>query len=88
MFETFANEKINIIITTQASSEHSICVGVSDSDAIRAKQAIDKEFENEISLLKIDPIVSESQLSIVAVIRELRKALLKEILRLLFLKMM
>ena len=32
-FETLANEKINIIITTQASSEHSICIGVLDSDA-------------------------------------------------------
>ena len=73
LFETLANEKINIIITTQASSEHSICVGVSDSDAIRAKQATDKEFENEISLLKIDPIVSESQLSIVAVIGDKMK---------------
>ena len=73
LFEALANEKINIIITTQASSEHSICVGVSDSDAIRAKQAFDKEFENEISLLKIDPIVSESQLSIVAVIGDKMK---------------
>jgi aspartokinase/homoserine dehydrogenase 1 len=73
LFETLANEKINIVITTQASSKHSICVGVSESDAIRAKQAIDKEFENEISLLKIDPIVSESQLSIVAVIGDKMK---------------
>ncbi len=68
LFETLANEKINIIITTQASSEHSICVGVTDRDAQTAKQAIDKEFENEISLLKIDPIFLESKLSIVAVI--------------------
>lgn len=73
LFETLANEKINIIITTQASSEHSICVGVTDKDAQTAKQAIDKEFENEISLLKIDPIVLESKLSIVAVIGDRMK---------------
>ena len=73
LFETLANEKINIIITTQASSEHSICVGISDQDAKRAKLAIDLEFENEISLLKIDPIVLESQLSIVAVIGDKMK---------------
>lgn len=73
LFETLANEKINIIITTQASSEHSICVGISDQDAKRAKLAIDLEFQNEISLLKIDPIVLESQLSIVAVIGDKMK---------------
>ena len=56
-FETLANEKINIIITTQASSEHSICIAILDNDAKIAKIAIDKEFENEISLLKIDPII-------------------------------
>lgn len=73
LFETLANEKINIIITTQASSEHSICVGISDRDAKRAKMAIDQEFENEISLRKIDPIVVESQLSIVAVVGDKMK---------------
>jgi len=73
LFETLANERINIIITTQASSEHSICVGIANHDAKRAKLAIDLEFENEISLLKIDPIVLESQLSIVAVIGDKMK---------------
>ena len=73
LFETLANEKINIIITTQASSEHSICIGISDKDAKRAKLAIDVEFESEISLLKIDPIVVESNLSIVAVVGDKMK---------------
>lgn len=73
LFETLANEKINIIITTQASSEHSICIGVLDSDAKIAKIAIDKEFENEISLLKIDPIILETNLSIIAVIGDRMK---------------
>ena len=32
LFETLAREKINvIIIATQASSEHSICIGIADS---------------------------------------------------------
>ena len=73
LFETLANKKINIIITTQASSEHSICIGISDLDAKRAKLAIDIEFESEISLLKIDPLVVESNLSIVAVIGDKMK---------------
>lgn len=73
LFETLAREKINVVITTQASSEHSICVGVSDQDADLAKLALDQEFENEISLLKIDPLVLEQHLSIVAVVGEKMK---------------
>lgn len=73
LFETLAHEKINVIITTQASSEHSICVGVADKDAKLAKSVLDKEFENEISLLKIDPLVLEQHLSIVAVIGDRMK---------------
>ncbi len=73
LFETLAREKINVVITTQASSEHSICVGVSDQDAHSAKSALDQEFENEISLLKIDPLVLEEHLSIVAVVGEKMK---------------
>ena len=68
LFETLAHEKINIILITQASSEHSICIGVSIKDAKIAKSAIDKAFENEISLFKIDPIIIEEDLSIIAVV--------------------
>ncbi|WP_299224011.1 bifunctional aspartate kinase/homoserine dehydrogenase I [uncultured Psychroserpens sp.] len=68
LFETLAQEKINIIFITQASSEHSICFGVDISDADNAKIAIDNNFENEISLHKIDPILIEQNLSIIALV--------------------
>uniref|UniRef100_UPI00404ABF1B bifunctional aspartate kinase/homoserine dehydrogenase I n=1 Tax=Gelidibacter sp. TaxID=2018083 RepID=UPI00404ABF1B len=68
LFETLAQEKINVILITQASSEHSICFGIDEKDAETAKQAIDKSFENEISLHKIDPLIVEKGLSIVALI--------------------
>jgi aspartokinase/homoserine dehydrogenase 1 len=74
LFETLAHEKINVIIITQASSEHSICIGISDLDAQQAKAAIDREFENEISLFKIDPLVVEQHLSIVAVVGDQMKS--------------
>ena len=73
LFETLAREKINIIIATQASSEHSICVGIADKESTLAKYVIDKEFENEISLLKIDPIIVEANLSIIAVVGDQMK---------------
>ncbi|SDB32884.1 aspartate kinase [Flavobacteriaceae bacterium MAR_2010_188] len=68
LFETLANEKINIILITQASSEHSICFGINENDAEKAKIGIDRQFDNEISLYKIDPIIVETDLSIIALI--------------------
>ncbi|WP_242132990.1 bifunctional aspartate kinase/homoserine dehydrogenase I [Aestuariivivens marinum] len=68
LFETLAQEKVNVILITQASSEHSICIGIDTNDAERAKTAVDKTFENEIALHKIDPIVVETGLSIIALV--------------------
>ncbi|MBU2929917.1 bifunctional aspartate kinase/homoserine dehydrogenase I [Winogradskyella psychrotolerans] len=73
LFETLAQEKINIILITQSSSEHTICFGISDLDAQRAKTVIDTVFEYEIALQKIDPIVVETDLSIIAVIGDKMK---------------
>lgn len=74
LFETLAQEKINIILITQSSSEHSICFGISDKDAKRAKTLIDEVFEYEIALQKIDPIVVETDLSIIAVVGDKMKS--------------
>jgi aspartokinase/homoserine dehydrogenase 1 len=68
LFETLSQEKINVILITQASSEHSICIGIAENDADAAKTAIDISFENEISLHKIDPIHVEKDLAIIAVV--------------------
>ncbi|RAJ16220.1 bifunctional aspartate kinase/homoserine dehydrogenase I [Olleya aquimaris] len=74
LFETIANEKINIIFITQASSEHSICFGIDESNAEQAEQAINSTFENEISLHKINPITVEKGLSIIALIGDNMKS--------------
>ncbi|WP_299334196.1 bifunctional aspartate kinase/homoserine dehydrogenase I [uncultured Psychroserpens sp.] len=68
LFETLANEKINVILITQASSEHSICLGIDQNNVDTAKSAIDGAFEYEISLHKIDPIIVENDLSIIALV--------------------
>ncbi|MFI1744041.1 bifunctional aspartate kinase/homoserine dehydrogenase I [Thalassobellus sediminis] len=68
LFETLSQEKINIIMITQASSEHSICLGIDDKESDTAKTAIDTAFENEIALHKIDPIIVEKNLSIIALV--------------------
>ena len=74
LFETLAQEKINIILITQASSEHSICIGIDAKDANLAKSSIDAAFENEISLHKIDPLIVETDLSIIALVGDNMKS--------------
>jgi len=74
LFETLAQEKINIIFITQASSEHSICFGIDTKDSQIAQTAIDLTFENEISLHKIDPIIVETGLSIIALVGDRMKS--------------
>lgn len=73
LFETLSRENINVIFITQASSEHSICIGILNSDADVAKEAIDTTFEIEISQNKIDPCVVEKDLCIVALVGESMK---------------
>ncbi|MDG1729536.1 MAG: bifunctional aspartate kinase/homoserine dehydrogenase I [Algibacter sp.] len=68
LFETLSQEKINVIMITQASSEHSICLGIDEKEAENAKAAIDVIFENDIALGKIEPIIVETGLSIIALV--------------------
>ena len=73
LFEVLSQHGINVIFITQASSEHSICIGIVNADADRAKAAIDKAFELEIAQNKIDPCIVEKDLCIVALVGESMK---------------
>src|SRR6218665_1779632 len=73
LFGTLSNENINVIFITQASSEHTICIGIQNNDAEKAKIAIDKAFEIEISQSKINPCIVEKNLCIVALVGESMK---------------
>ena len=68
LFATLAREQVNVILISQASSEHSICFAVENLHASRAKAAIEKEFQYEIKGEEIDKVQVESDLSIVAVV--------------------
>ena len=74
LFEALSNEKINVILITQSSSEHSICVGIDATSAQKAKQAVDAAFVNEIALQKVEPLKIEHDLSIVALVGENMKS--------------
>jgi len=70
LFEVLSNESINVIFITQASSEHSICIGILNSDAEIAEIAINKAFQIEIAQNKIDPCIVEKNLCIIALVGE------------------
>jgi bifunctional aspartokinase / homoserine dehydrogenase 1 len=68
LFATLAREKINVILISQASSEHSICIAIESQYAHAAKVAIEREFQFEIRSEEIDEVQVENELSIVAVV--------------------
>ncbi|MEQ1677070.1 MAG: aspartate kinase, partial [Chitinophagaceae bacterium] len=73
LFEALSSEKINVILITQSSSEHSICVGIDSGFVEKAKQSVDAAFANEIALQKVEPLIIETDLSIVALVGESMK---------------
>lgn len=73
LFEALANAAINVILITQGSSEHSICVGIDEHASVKAKEAVDLAFAYEIETGKVDPIIVENHLSIVAIVGDKMK---------------
>ncbi len=74
LFETLADNGINVILITQASSEHSICVGVEEMNTYKAKASIDKAFNHEISRGLVNPLVVEKDLAILALVGDNMKS--------------
>ncbi|HEX9510912.1 MAG TPA: bifunctional aspartate kinase/homoserine dehydrogenase I [Puia sp.] len=74
LFEALSNERINVILITQGSSEHSICVGIDEANAMAAKDAVDKAFSHEIETGKVQPLIIEDQLSIIALVGDQMKS--------------
>ena len=68
LFKALSLKEVNVIMITQASSEHTITVAVSVDDAEKAYEAINEEFELEIQLRKVDPLLVEKDLSVVALV--------------------
>lgn len=68
LFETLSQNGINIILITQASSVHTMCIAVSEKDAEKAKEAADRCFAYEISLGKLNPLKVEKGYSIVCLV--------------------
>lgn len=70
LFGALATAKVNVILITQGSSEHTISFAVKPQDALTARQAIEETFVLEMRARMIEKIRVEEKLSIIAVIGE------------------
>ena len=68
LFDVLTKNEINIILITQASSVHTMLVAIEESDAEKAKRAVDELFAYEISLNKIEPLKVEKGFSIISLV--------------------
>ncbi len=68
LFNALAKVKVNVVLITQGSSEHAICVAVNEDAVEKAREAVDTEFAHEISQEKVLPLQVENELGIVALV--------------------
>ncbi len=68
LFQALAQREINVILITQASSEHTICVAVTPEAVAPAQQAIEAEFRLEMQLGLMDPVIVEENCAVVAAV--------------------
>lgn len=74
LFEALSIAHINVIMITQASSEHSICIAVRNYNDAEAKLVIDTEFAFEISLNKVAHAKVENDLVNIAIVGDNMKS--------------
>ncbi|MCF6360616.1 MAG: bifunctional aspartate kinase/homoserine dehydrogenase I [Cyclobacteriaceae bacterium] len=68
LFRALSSAEVNVILITQASSEHSISVAILPEAVETAKEAIEAEFELEINVGKVAPLKIKMGLSIIAIV--------------------
>lgn len=73
-FEVLSQAGISVVLITQASSEHSICVGISAEDTDEAVNTVNAAFEYEIDRNRIKPVIAEGNLAIIALVGDNMKS--------------
>ncbi len=69
LFRALASHKVNVILISQASSEHTICFAVKTADVARARKAIQQEFAYELST-NITALDEKPAQTIIAIVGE------------------
>ncbi|MBT3275869.1 MAG: aspartate kinase [Spirochaetales bacterium] len=70
VFQALARAEVNIVMISQASSEHSICIVCRNREALAAVDALEAEFSWELNSKKINRIEHIDGLEIIAIIGE------------------
>jgi len=70
VFKALAEARVNILLISQASSEHSICLAIKTQESYVAKEAVEKEFFYEIKSGEMDEVILLHDLATVAVVGE------------------
>jgi bifunctional aspartokinase / homoserine dehydrogenase 1 len=70
LFAALAAADVNVILISQASSEQSICVGILEADAGKARGAVERAFQADPDQQVIDVVSVETGNVIVAVVGE------------------
>ena len=69
LFSALASHKVNVILISQASSEHTICFAISKADVPAARRAVAKEFHFELQS-KLTSLDEKPDQSIIAIVGE------------------
>jgi len=69
LFRSLASHHVNVILISQASSEHTICFAVAKSDLVHARRAVAEEFRYELQS-KLTSLDERPNQSIVAIVGE------------------
>jgi aspartokinase/homoserine dehydrogenase 1 len=70
IFGALSRNEINIILITQSSSEHSLCLAIQTSESEKAILSLDDELKYEIKDGLIDTLIIEKDFSIIAIVGE------------------
>ncbi|MDO4930820.1 MAG: bifunctional aspartate kinase/homoserine dehydrogenase I [Bacteroidales bacterium] len=70
IFKTLAKNGVSVFLVSQASSENSTSIGVSNADSELACEVLNEEFAKEIEMGEISPVKAENDLATVAIVGE------------------
>lgn len=70
VFKTTAAQRVPVIMITQASSEHDICVVIAEKDGPGVMHALQEEFRHELDVGTLDNITTHPDVAVVAVVGE------------------
>lgn len=70
VFKVLAEAEVNVIMISQASSEHTICIVCREDEAIKALEAMKSELKEEVESRKIQSFDLIKNLEIIAIIGE------------------